>query len=304
MNFLAKQVDQAAAGQGRLVLLTGPPGIGKTTLIRQFLASNATRSISASGDDEEALLAGGLLEQLARTAGAPVGQPLTDLIRAGRPDALSAGSALLDMLSALAAERPLAVVVDDAHWGDELSLKALSFAVRRLGHDRILCVVVGRTDELGRLPAGLLRVADDHGSRLDLGGLSADHVGLLADRLGAGRLPRRAAERLAQHTGGVPLHVKELLYDLPADVLSNPGTTLPAPRSLETLVLSRLAAAPRRPRASSSPPPFLATSAALPTPPRWRAWTTRSPPCRRRCSSGCWSRWTRSAGDAAHSRTR
>ena len=81
MNFLAKQVDQAAAGQGRLVLLTGPPGIGKTTLIRQFLASNATRSISASGDDEEALLAGGLLEQLARTAGAPVGQPLTDLIR-------------------------------------------------------------------------------------------------------------------------------------------------------------------------------------------------------------------------------
>ena len=79
-----------------------------------------------------------------------------------------------------------------------------------------------------------------HGSRLALGGLSAE-ASACCDRLGVGRLPRRAAERLREHTGGVPLHIKELLYDLPADVLRNPGATLPAPRSLETLVLSRLA---------------------------------------------------------------
>lgn len=241
LNSLARQLDQAAAGHGRLVLLTGPPGIGKTTLTGEFLASSTAWPISASGDAEEALLVGGLLEQLALAAGAPAGQAVMDLVRSGSPDTLSAGSALLDMLSALAATRPLAVIVDDAHWGDELSMKALSFAARRLGHDRVLCVIITRADELARLPAGLLRAADDHGSRLALGGLSAEDIGLLADRLGAGRLPRRAAERLRQHTGGVPLHIKELLYDLPADVLRNPGATLPAPRSLETLVLSRLA---------------------------------------------------------------
>lgn len=222
------------------MLLAGPPGIGKTTLTRQFLASTGARSISASGDAEEAQLAGGLLEQLA-SAAAPAGQALTGLVRTGRPDALSAGSALLDMLGVLAAGRPLTVVVDDAHWGDELSMKALSFAVRRLGHDRILWMIATRADEMAGLPPGLLRAVGDHGARLDLGGLSAEHIGQLADRLGAGRLPRRAAERLAQHTGGVPLHIKELLYDLPAEVLRNPGATLPAPRSLETLVLSRLA---------------------------------------------------------------
>ena len=56
-----------------------------------------------------------------------------------------------------------------------------------------------------------------------------------------GRLPHRAAEQLREHAAGIPLHVKELLHDLPADVLRAPASVLPAPRSLEALVLSRIA---------------------------------------------------------------
>ena len=82
---------------------------------------------------------------------------------------------------------------------------------------------------------------DDDGQRPALSVAGGEAIGLLGQLVGVGLLLCRAVERLREHTGGVPLHIKELLYDLPADVLRNPGATLPAPRSLETLVLSRLA---------------------------------------------------------------
>ena len=86
-----------------------------------------------------------------------------------------------------------------------------------------------------------MRLIEDRGTRLNLGPLNAGDVAELAELAGAGRLSHRAAEQLREHTAGIPLHVKELLHDLPGDVLRAPGAVLPAPRSLETLVLSRLA---------------------------------------------------------------
>ena len=84
-------------------------------------------------------------------------------------------------------------------------------------------------------------MAAERGTHLDLAGLDAGEVAALAELAGAGRLPGRAAERLREHTGGIPLHVRELLHDLPGQLLRMPGTSLPAPRSLHTLVVSRLA---------------------------------------------------------------
>jgi predicted ATPase len=61
------------------------------------------------------------------------------------------------------------VVVDDAQWADELSLRALSFAVRRLAADPVLCLIATRPDGLARLPSGLVRAATERRARLDLG---------------------------------------------------------------------------------------------------------------------------------------
>ncbi len=194
----------------------------------------------ASGDPDEAELAGGLLSQLAQPQ-ARAAAEVAALLAKGAADPLSVGPALLAFLHDLARNKTLLVVIDDAQWADELSLKALSFALRRLSADPVLCVIAARPDDLLRLPPGITRLVNDYGVRLDLAGLHAGEVAALAERAGAGRLPARSAQRLRDHTAGVPLHIRELLHDLPGAAFRAPGVTLPAPRSLETLVLSRLA---------------------------------------------------------------
>jgi ATP/maltotriose-dependent transcriptional regulator MalT len=241
LALLARQHSLAAAGRGRLVLVVGPPGVGKTALTRRFLAAHDARAIWVSGDIEETPLAGGLLEHVARSADGPEAGLLGAVLDAGGADPLTAGSALLEVLRAGHAAGPRVLVVDDAHWGDELSLKALAFAARRLAGGPVLCVITTRPEELPRLPAGLLRASGDYGERLDLVGFASHEIQALADTMGVGRLSGRAAERLREHTGGIPLHLTELLHDLPATVLRDPGSVLAAPRSLATLVLSRLA---------------------------------------------------------------
>ena len=196
LALLSGWLASAAGGHGQVVLIAGVPGIGKTALVRQFLAGCGARAMAASADPDEMSLPGGLLEQLARSVPARPAWPLLELLEAGQPDLLAAGSALLETIAELSAERSLAVVVDDAHWGDELSLKALTFAMRRLRSQSVLCLILTCPGEMDRLPAGLVRVVGDRGSRLDLGGLGPEEVAVLAERSGARRLPLRAAQRL------------------------------------------------------------------------------------------------------------
>jgi len=157
---LGRQFALAAAGQGRVVILAGPAGAGKTALIGRCLAGWAghAEAVLVSGDEAEAAMAGGLLGQLAQPRYAAAAD-LAAVLAGGRADPLSAGSAVLALLRERACADPLVVVVDDAQWGDELSLRALSFAVRRLRADSVLCVIATRPDGLARLPSGLVRVA-------------------------------------------------------------------------------------------------------------------------------------------------
>jgi DNA-binding CsgD family transcriptional regulator/tetratricopeptide (TPR) repeat protein len=241
LAVLGRLFERTGHGHGQVALVVGVAGIGKTALTRRCLSLWRARALSASGDPDETSLTGGLLDQLAREAGVPEAKNLLGLLETGAADPLSAGSALLSMLRAMLIAGPLVAVVDDAQWSDELSLRALSFAVRRMHADHCMCLVITRPEDLPRLPPGLLRAVDDRGTRIDLAALDAGNVADLSELAGAGRLSHRAAEQLREHAAGIPLHVKELLHDLPAAVLQAPGSVLPAPRSLETLVLSRLA---------------------------------------------------------------
>ncbi len=132
-------------------------------------------------------------------------------------------------------------MVDDAHWADTLSLQALSFALRRLHADPVLTLVVAR-EQAANIPEGLRRLVVDRGLPLRLDGLSAEDLGLLALRVSGQALPRRALERLRDHTGGNPLHVHALLQEFDVAALARSDRPLPAPRSFAMVVMSRLAA--------------------------------------------------------------
>ena len=226
------------------MLIEGPAGIGKTTLVRRFLAEADGRCVlRASGEEAEAALPFGVLAQLlaaapttpAGLAGAEVG--------GGPVDPLAAGAVLLDLLGELQRSDPVVVVVDDLHWADQASLRALTFALRRLRVDRMLTLVLTRDVAEARLPEGLRRLlADDDTLRLRLGGLEVEELRALSGQLGHRPLSVRAAARLRAHTHGSPLYARALLEQVPAEILDDAQVPLPAPRSFALLVLARLAA--------------------------------------------------------------
>src|SRR5256885_14213502 len=130
---LGSALDRAASGRPALVLVEGPAGMGKTTLIARFLHTyDVHRVARAGGLEAEALIrygvAGALLREL--TGVGPV-RPEDDVTEVGGRllAAVGAGSG------------PTVLVLDDAQWADAVSLKALTFALRRLESDPVLTIV-------------------------------------------------------------------------------------------------------------------------------------------------------------------
>jgi DNA-binding CsgD family transcriptional regulator len=235
---LRQALGRAGAGDPTVVLLVGDAGMGKTELVRGLLAEPDLIGVSAAGDEVETELSFGLVDQLLRTS--PLGKDqVQDTLPGAGTDPLEAGAALLRLVDGLQLDVPLVVAVDDAHWADRPSLDALTFGARRLRADRVLLLVATRPEGLDRLPAGLLRLADATGGRIELAGLGAAAVRTLAADVWGTAVTSSAAERLRAHTGGNPLHVRALLRELSPDALVG-GGPLPAPRSYATLVLARL----------------------------------------------------------------
>ena len=234
----------------RLVVVEGEAGFGKTKLLAAFSSALAGwQLLAASGDEAEMRLPYGVLARmLAGTApewAAGLDPEGTQRLEAADPFIVGAG--LVQVLGDLQESGPVALFVDDAPWADPLSLRALSFALRRLQADRVLTVLALRPEESSRLPPGLLRHGQDHGVRMQLDGLSTEEVRELAATLGAGPLSHRAADRLRAHTHGSPLHLRTLLAELPIEVVRGQGR-LPAPRSFGPLVLAAMAGCPESAR--------------------------------------------------------
>ncbi len=243
LEILRAMLADARSGRPQFVLVQGERGSGKSAYLRQLSVDQSDlRVLSATGDEAEAELRYGLVEHLTRAAGKGVPEELAGLCTrtTAAPDAFVVGHALLRLLVTMQEDAPVLVVVDDADLTDIDSQVALLFALRRLHDSRILTVLAAREPE--RLLDGIHKLAAaDHGTTITLRRLDDGAVMGLTTSLIGRRPPRHFVERLREHTGGNPSHVRAVLGELERSgagmVVDDP---LPAPRAVASLVSERL----------------------------------------------------------------
>lgn len=242
-------------GHGGSVLLHGPAGIGKSTVLRALAAdyAEAARTVlRCSATESESHLpflaladllglvldeVSGKLPAAQRTAleSALTGRGESTLQR----DGLALRLAVLSALRALAAEGPVLVVADDVQWLDPASAELLGFAARRLGDAPVTMLCAVRTE--GQEYDRHLRISPPDTLAVRLGPLSRTQVSALLDHRGYTGLPRSTVRDIHRTSGGNPLFALELGRALAENPTPpRPGEPLPVPTSLRALVLSRL----------------------------------------------------------------
>ena len=203
LTALDAALSNAAAGEGRLVLVAGEAGVGKTALARAFGArvDGAARVFWGACD---ALVTPRPLGPFVDVA-EELGGELADAIERGAaPHQVAA--ALLDSARS---GSPTVVVLEDLHWADEATLDAVRLLARRADRARLLVIATYRNDELTRSHALRLLVGDlatgNAVERLAVSPLSLESVAELAEPSGldAGELHRQ--------TSGNPFFVTEVL---------------------------------------------------------------------------------------------
>src|SRR5262245_15832301 len=233
---LREELDEALSGRGRVVVLIGEAGAGKSRLVSELTASAARRRwrvmVGRCYETErilpfapwvDALRSGRVVEEREILDTLEAGwrdeleRLLPELSGQGKPTASSPGEevagrsggdprypfeATSELLKRLARREPLVVVLEDVHWADEMSVRLLAFLGRRLSNIRLVVVATIREEELADF--ALLRQSldelDEHGElvRLSVPPLSRSDTAALVKALAPSELPKQLVVYLAQ----------------------------------------------------------------------------------------------------------
>ena len=214
---IRRLVAAARLGTSGALVIRGAPGVGKTALLDDAVASfEGVHVLRATGVESEREIPFSGLLQLIRPAlpligGIPPAQAeaLTGALSGGvagagprTPDRFAIGAAVLGLLCRLAEEHPVAVVVDDLHLVDAPSAEALVFATRRLAVDPVVVLATGRAPDVDERIVGL--------PVLDVAGLDLAGSRALLDGRGSGLAGEDRLELLHRATDGNPLALLEL----------------------------------------------------------------------------------------------
>jgi DNA-binding winged helix-turn-helix (wHTH) protein len=234
LGFLRRAFEQTRAGRGRLVVVSGEAGIGKTALVERFAHELERRSVFVAWGRcwrrSEAPRLWPWLEIVRSCAGevhcqdalSERGQRvLRELDVASErdvspgPSDLLVFDAVLRFLSDLGRARALVIMIEDLNYADQASVALLEFLRQRIRTTSLLVVATRRIDERDR---DGLDESGLHVESLELSGLCSDGVRLMAEALGQA-LDSSRSNAVQRVTGGNPLAVRELVRSPELDAL-------------------------------------------------------------------------------------
>ncbi|MEA2375337.1 MAG: eukaryotic-like serine/threonine-protein kinase, partial [Thermoleophilaceae bacterium] len=252
--------EDAAAGRGRLLMLVGDPGIGKTRTAQEFLTYARLRgarvlvgrSIEAEGAPAYwpwvQIARGYIQERGTDLDAAELGPGAADMAQVfsemreliPRPD-IQPGTepeqarfrffdATATFLKNAARDAPLVLLLDDLHWADTPSLLFLQFLARELPDSRILVIGTYRDVELGRrhpLSQVLAELARESlMERISLRGLTEADVARFMEMTASVTPPPRLVRVVYEETEGNPFFVSEIVSLLASEGKLDGGSDL------------------------------------------------------------------------------
>ena len=239
VDALDRALAGAVEGRGSVVAIEGPPGIGKSSLVRACLDLAAKRdmyTISVRATELERSYPYGIVRQTADsvaldkseeeraalfTGAAKLALPILEPGTAEEGDnpelMYQRLHGLYWVIANLARDRPLLISVDDAQWADEASMAAERFLSLRIADLPMVLLLGVRTAEVGPFAVPLAELlADPATVSIRPGALSADGAARRIEALLGPPDPAFAAA--CQHaTGGNPFLLEQLVSEVRAE---------------------------------------------------------------------------------------
>jgi predicted ATPase/DNA-binding CsgD family transcriptional regulator len=266
LTALERALGAVEAGRSCAVGVVGEPGIGKSRLLAELAERAGERGLRVlagrAGELERdltfAVLADALEPAVSDQGGGPVAalepwqrrELAAMLPSVGSPDevrpAVLSGErhrvarVVRALLERLAAERPLAVLLDDVQWADPASVDVLALLLHRPPTGGVLLALAARAGRARELEAAL--AAGERGGTaevLELGPVPPEVAEQLLPAVG-----RTARERLYHDSGGNPFFLQELARTTNLGSADGPPRAAGVPRTVQAAIARELAVLP------------------------------------------------------------